>query len=42
MPANFLKLKGHDLVFDAMLNLNRDDLKLYIAGSGSFEKKDKR
>lgn len=41
MPANFLKLKGHDLVFDAMLNLNRDDLRLYIAGSGSFEKKTK-
>ncbi|WP_304339125.1 glycosyltransferase [Campylobacter ureolyticus] len=29
------------MVFDAMLNLNRDDLRLYIAGSGSFEKKTK-
>ena len=34
MPANFLKLKGHNLVFDAMLNLQRGDLKLYIAGGG--------
>ncbi|QKF65080.1 glycosyltransferase family 4 protein [Campylobacter corcagiensis] len=41
MPANFLELKGHDLVFDAMLNLKRDDLKLYIAGSGEFKKQTK-
>ena len=36
MPANFLTLKGHDLVFDAFLQLDRSDVKLYLAGSGDF------
>ncbi|HDX6330214.1 TPA: glycosyltransferase family 4 protein [Campylobacter fetus subsp. venerealis] len=38
MPANFLSLKGHSLVFDAFLSLKRDDIKLYLAG-GEVDKK---
>ncbi|AVK81629.1 glycoside hydrolase [Campylobacter fetus subsp. testudinum] len=38
MPANFLSLKGHSLVFDAFLGLKRDDVKLYLAG-GEVDKK---
>ena len=36
MPANFLTLKGHELVFDALTILKRDDVKVYFAGSGEL------
>ena len=36
MPANFLTLKGHELVFDALTLLKRDDVDVYFAGSGEL------
>lgn len=39
MPANFLSLKGHDLVFEAMIEIKRSDIRLILAGSGVFEGK---
>jgi len=36
MPANFLTLKGHELVFDALALLTRDDIKVYFAGTGKL------
>ena len=36
MPANFLTLKGHELVFDALTILKRDDVDVYFAGSGEL------
>ena len=30
MPANFLTLKGHELVFDALAGLKRSDIKVYF------------
>lgn len=38
MPANYLENKGHKLVFEALLKTNRNDIKLYLAGSGSMDK----
>lgn len=38
MPANYLENKGHSFVFRALDKVNRKDLKLFIAGSGQFEK----
>ncbi len=38
MPANYLENKGHKIVFEALLKANRDDIKLYLAGSGTFNK----
>lgn len=37
MPANFLTLKGHELVFDALAGLKRSDLKVYFAGGGELK-----
>ncbi|WP_041960269.1 glycosyltransferase family 4 protein [Sulfurospirillum arsenophilum] len=37
MPANFLSLKGHALVFKAFLDITRKDLRLLLAGDGTFE-----
>ncbi|MDO5045071.1 glycosyltransferase family 4 protein [Campylobacter sp.] len=37
MCANFLELKGHELVFDALLKLKREDIRLSLAGSGKFK-----
>lgn len=39
MPANFLSLKGHDLVFEAMIEMKRKDIILTLAGNGVFEGK---
>lgn len=39
MSANFLELKGHELVFDALLGLKRDDIKLTLAGGGKFKER---
>ena len=36
MPANFLTLKGHELVFDSLDLLKRDDIKVYFAGTGEL------
>lgn len=36
MPANYLENKGHIIVFKALNRCNRDDIKLFIAGSGKF------
>lgn len=36
MPANFLSLKGHELVFDALLGLKRADVRVYFAGGGEL------
>jgi GalNAc-alpha-(1->4)-GalNAc-alpha-(1->3)-diNAcBac-PP-undecaprenol alpha-1,4-N-acetyl-D-galactosaminyltransferase len=36
MPANYLENKGHKLVFEALSKVNRDDIKLYLAGTGKF------
>lgn len=41
MPANFLNRKGHDLVFDAFLELKRDDVRLFLAGDGEFKGENK-
>lgn len=38
MSANFLELKGHELVFDALLKLKRNDIRLSLAGGGKFKK----
>ena len=37
MPANFLTLKGHHLVFEAFMHLKRNDICLIIAGNGRFQ-----
>ena len=37
MPANFLTLKGHELVFDALAGLKRSDIKVYFAGTGELK-----
>ena len=37
MPANFLTLKGHELVFDALAGLKRSDIKVYFAGGGELK-----
>ena len=37
MPANFLTLKGHELVFDALVRLKRSDIKVYFAGGGELK-----
>nr|WP_314469496.1 glycosyltransferase family 4 protein [uncultured Campylobacter sp.] len=37
MPANFLTLKGHELVFDALARLKRSDIKVYFAGAGELK-----
>ena len=37
MPANFLTLKGHELVFDALAGLKRSDVKVYFAGGGELK-----
>ncbi len=37
MPANFLTLKGHELVFDALAGLKRSDIKVYFAGAGELK-----
>ncbi len=37
MPANFLTLKGHELVFDALAGLKRSDVKVYFAGTGELK-----
>jgi len=37
MPANFLTLKGHELVFDALAGLKRSDVKVYFAGAGELK-----
>jgi len=37
MPANYLENKGHKLVFQALDNISREDIKVYLAGSGSFD-----
>ena len=37
MPANFLTLKGHELVFDALAGLKRSDIKVYFAGGGGLK-----
>lgn len=37
MSANFLELKGHELVFDALLKLKRNDIRLSLAGGGKFK-----
>ena len=37
MPANFLTLKGHELVFDALAGLKRSDIKAYFAGGGELK-----
>ena len=37
MPANFLTLKGHELVFDALADLKRSDVKVYFAGGGELK-----
>lgn len=37
MPANFLTLKGHELVFDALARLKRSDIKVYFAGGGELK-----
>lgn len=36
MAANYLELKGHELVFDAFLSLKRKDIRLFLAGSGEL------
>ncbi|BCX80009.1 glycosyltransferase [Campylobacter sp. 19-13652] len=36
MAANYLELKGHELVFEAFLECKRDDLLLLLAGSGKL------
>lgn len=36
MPANYLENKGHNIVFKALNECNRTDIKLIIAGSGKF------
>lgn len=36
MAANYLSLKGHELVFDAFLALKRSDVRLLLAGSGEL------
>lgn len=38
MAANYLLLKGHELVFDAFLALKRTDVKLILAGGGELSK----
>lgn len=37
MPANFLTLKGHELVFNALAELKRSDVKVYFAGGGELK-----
>nr|WP_314181385.1 glycosyltransferase family 4 protein [uncultured Campylobacter sp.] len=37
MPANFLTLKGHEIVFDALAGLKRSDIKVYFAGTGELK-----
>ena len=37
MPANFLTLKGHEFVFDALAGLKRSDIKVYFAGGGELK-----
>jgi hypothetical protein len=37
MPANYLENKGHKLVFQALDNVSREDIKVYLAGSGKFD-----
>lgn len=37
--ANFLPFKGHELVFDAFLALERDDIRLILAGNGKLSAK---
>ncbi len=37
MPANFLTLKGHELVFDALAGIKRSDVKVYFAGGGELK-----
>ncbi len=38
MPANYLENKGHKLVFKALEELLRDDIVVYLAGNGVFDK----
>ena len=37
MPANFLTLKGHEFVFDALAGLKGSDIKVYFAGAGELK-----
>lgn len=36
MAANYLELKGHEIVFDAFLKLKRKDISLILAGDGKL------
>lgn len=39
VAANYIPIKGHDLLFESLNTLKRDDVKVYLAGSGQFDKK---